>query len=340
MRVLTQQKGYIAAILLLAVLAGAEGVLYVSLQSSYISLQSDYSELYNAYSSLQAEKSSLELDYMRLSGSYDLLQIKYKDLEQRYNNCIQDYNSLLGDYNSLLEEYNGLLENYSALRKDYEIEAILRMGNSLASYYDIVRKESGSWQSNAQMVQFAAKLALHSLGRYYWPLLESEFYKNVGKHSYDVAWAMLNAALSLTGATASQDPVERIARILDFIKRHIHYEYDVKDVILAPAETLTFKSGDCDDFTILAAALFEAVGIDSAVALFKHQDPGAEKQYHWMVLVHLDDLGEYSYWYYSDLTSIGLASGKWIKIEPQLTIENQGSEWVGKWSLLAAAPLD
>lgn len=340
MRVLTQQKGYIVAIVLLAVLAGAEGVLYVPLQSSYISLQSDYSELDNAYNALQAEHSSLELDYIRLNGSYDLLQIEYEGLEQRYNDRLEDYNSLVDDYNSLLDDYDSLLEDYNVLREDYETETILRIGNSLASYYDIVRKESGSWQSNTQMAQFAANLALHSLGRIYWPSLENEFYQDVGKHSYDVAWAMLNTTLRLTGATASQDPTERVARILDFIKQHIHYEYDVKDVILAPAETLTFKSGDCDDFTMLAAALFEAVGIDSAVAFFKHQDPGAEKQYHWMVLVHLDDLGEYGYWYYSDLTSMGLASGKWIKIEPQTTIENQGSEWAGKWDLLAVAPLD
>lgn len=107
-----------------------------------------------------------------------------------------------------------------------------------------------------------------------------------------------------------------------------------------PAETLGFKSGDCDDFTILAAALFGAVGTDSAVAFFSHQDPEAEKQYHWMVQVHLDNLREYGYRYYSDLTSIGLAAGTWIRIKPQRTIENQHSKWAGQWNLPAAAPLD
>ena len=76
--------------------------------------------------------------------------------------------------------------------------------------------------------------------------------------------------LGLTQANSGQTATDRIRRVLDFINQHIHYEYDVDDILLAPAETLGFKSGDCDDFTILAAALFEAVGIDSAVSFFSH----------------------------------------------------------------------
>ena len=333
MRILTQLKGYLAAIVLLAVFAGAEGVLYVQLQGSYSSLSRAYGVVEESYSNLQS-------DYSNLDNAHSAFQAEYDSLRVDYNSLTDSYSALQNDYGFLEQTYNDLLEDYSDLLGDYENESILRIGNSLASYYDILRKESGSWQSNTQMAQFAAKLALHSIGRNCWPSLENEFYQDVGEHSYDMAWALLDTVLGLTGAETSQTPTERIRRILDFIDQHIHYEYDVDDILLAPAETLGFKSGDCDDFTILAASLFETVGIDSAVAFFKHQDPGAEKQYHWMVLVHLDDLGEYGYWYYSDLTNMGLEAGKWIKIEPQCTMENQDSEWVGQWNLLAAAPSD
>ena len=326
MRILTPLKGYLAAIVLLAVLAGTEGALYVQLQSSYSSLSRAYNGVQDSYSSLQS-------DYSSLDNTYNALQAEYNSLSV-------DYTSLRSSYYTLQNDYGLLEQTYNNLQVNYETETILRIGNSLASYYDILRKESGSWQSNTQMAQFAAKLALHSLGRNCWPSLENEFYQDVSEHSYDMAWALLDTVLGLTGANTSQTPTERIRRILDFINAHIHYEYDVDDILLAPAETLGFKSGDCDDCTILAAALFEAVGIDSAVAFFRHQDPGAEKQYHWMVLVHLDNLGEYGYWRYSDLASMGLEAGTWIKIEPQYTIENQVLEWVGKWNLLAAAPLD
>jgi len=331
--VLTQSRGYTAAIVLLAIVAGAEGVLYIPLQGSYLSLQDDYSRLNNAYNTLQAEHGSLNADYTSVTDSYNDLQNDYDILEQYCNNLLEDYNSLYDDYDFLLEDY-------SVLSEDYEAEITLRIGNSLESYYDVVREKFGTWQSNTQMAQFAANLVSHSLGRIYWTSLENEFYQDVGEHSHDVAWAILNAALDLTGATTSQDPTERIAKILDLIDQYFHYEYDIEDVILAPAETLTFRSGDCDDFTMLAAALFEAVDIESAVAFFKHQDPGAEKKYHWMVLVHLDDLGEYGYWHYDDLTSMGLASGQWIIIEPQKTVDDQRSDWVGQWDLLAAAPLE
>jgi hypothetical protein len=88
--------------------------------------------------------------------------------------------------------------------------------------------------------------------------------------------------------------------------------------------------------TILAATLFEAVGIDSAIGLFKND----YNQYHAMVLIHLEDLGSYGYWYYSDLVSYGLESGKWIEIEPQLPIQHQNDDWLEQWDIIAAAPLD
>ena len=84
------------------------------------------------------------------------------------------------------------------------------------------------------------------------------------------------------------------------------------------------------------AALLEAVGIDTAIGLFKNK----KGEYHAMILVHLEDLEGYDYWYYSDLTDKDLEEGRWIIIEPQTTIENQSDEWIKQWRLLVAAPLD
>ena len=72
-----------------------------------------------------------------------------------------------------------------------------------------------------------------------------------------------------------------------------------------PSETLAFRSGDCTSFSILAASMFEAVGIKSAIGFFRNN----RGEYHAMVLVHLNDLGSYNYYYYyynNDLTSYGL----------------------------------
>ena len=59
-----------------------------------------------------------------------------------------------------------------------------------------------------------------------------------------------------------------------------------------------------------------------------------------MTLIHLDSLGSYPYYYYSDLTSLGLQSGEWIEIEPQTTIDKQSTEWVDQWEIFVAAEVE
>ena len=63
-------------------------------------------------------------------------------------------------------------------------------------------------------------------------------------------------------------------------------------------------------------------------------------EYHAAILVHLESLGSYGNWYYSDLTRMGLSEGKWIIIEPQLTIEQQHDYWDADWDLDEVAPVD
>lgn len=112
----------------------------------------------------------------------------------------------------------------------------------------------------------------------------------------------------------------------------------MNNVFLAPVETLSFKSGDCDDFSILAATLFECENIESAIGFFRNDDG----DYHAMVLVRLDNLAGYSgFYYYDDLTHRDLSEGRWIKIEPQSPIESQGeSTWMAQWVLDVVADIE
>ncbi len=87
---------------------------------------------------------------------------------------------------------------------------------------------------------------------------------------------------------------------------------------------------------ILTSALFEGVGIDSAVAFFKDNKGG----YHLMTLVHLESI-DTAYYSFDDLTGKGLSEGRWIIIEPQRRIDYQGDEeWFGQWDLMAAAEVE
>jgi len=57
--------------------------------------------------------------------------------------------------------------------------------------------------------------------------------------------------------------------------------------------------------------------------------------------VHLNDINGTGYAYYEDLTSFDLSPGKWIKIEPQGTIDRQGDEdWIRQWNIKMAIEID
>jgi len=308
---------------------------YISQLSGEVELlETSVGHLEEENSALEAEKTSLQLELTETEASLSSLQANYEELDEFYETLYETYERTYNDYtDSLL---------------DLQIEQVLRIGNSLESYYDSLRSGLGptgsdNWwwtptESIWQMeVEFAVNLAQHDLWRIYWPDYETDYEDLTGENSYETAWNKLRDVASCIDLSVSDAPEVKIEEILAFLNENIHYELEINDVFLAPIETLGFKSGDCDDFSILAAALFEYFDVDSAVGFFKND----ANEYHAMVLVDLDDLGGYGYWYYDDLTGYGLPEGKWIKIEPQSTIEYQSDDdWMGQWNILVAQELE
>ncbi len=327
---------------------------------SYVQLQNRNSELGSLYEELEGRLSRLEGRYFELQKQYDLLYEEYSSLEASHRNLSRDYSNLRDKYRSFVElaslqgdyererEYVIGKEAYIVLlreanirlQRDQEVETVLQIGNTLESFYDLVRHEKEligyRWTDHQKDASFATDLALHDLGFNCWPSIENAYYSSTGIRSYEMAKQRIDEVVDLIGLQGYYTPTAKIRRILEFIVQNIHFEHEVHDVYLAPTETLGLRSGDCEDFSILASALFEAVGIDSAFGIFRSK----EDEYHGLVLVHLDDLIGYEYWSYSDLTDWGLDEGKWIVIEPQYTIGKQHSDWMGELSLIAISPLD
>jgi hypothetical protein len=239
---------------------------------------------------------------------------------------------------SLKASLDNLTATNTQLTSEQQVSEALRIGHLLADYYDEVRdaNSTSSWWGATSTLQgkvkFAADLARHGLGQIYWVDYENTYFRLAKEHSYTTARRDLDGVLNVIGISSTDLSIQKIDKVLDFISAHITYENDMNEAYLAPMETLGFLSGDCDDYAILAAALFEAVGIDSAVGFFNNGSSS-----HAMTLVHLDDISPYGCWYYSNLTSYGLQAGTWLKIEPQATIENQMTDWVHQWSIEAAA---
>ena len=280
-----------------------------------------------------ADIKSLREENSRLKDQISSLQNQVYDLQLQLN--LEEANVSRID-----EEFQALQNKYEALKRDYQVTNELKIGNSLTSFYDYLRHEKGfsgdaSYRATDEdRVQFAVNLVLHDLNRFSWPSIEDEYYEKIGIHSYDAAWNMMQIALNNTGIEEDDTMVEEIEKTLAFLNNYLEYETEFDNIFRAPVETLSMKHGDCEDYAILASAFFEAVGIDSAIGFFKN----IEDEYHAMVLIHIEDLGDHGFWYFDDLTTLGLREGRWIIIEPQYEIEHQEyDEWMSQWSLNVVA---
>jgi len=218
----------------------------------------------------------------------------------------------------------------------------LNAGNSLTSFYDVLRDEEGLTGGGRQKnmykeIKFGRDLIKHSLGENIRATLEKEYRKDTGISSYSQAYELLKIAYNQTKVMTSDSDTEKVAKILEYVNDLLDFESDMNDVFRAPAEVLTVRTGDCDDYCFLAAALFEEAGIETAIGFYENDNDNG----HTMNLLHLEELEGYSYYSYDDLTSKGLRSGKWIQIEPQRYINDQNDEeWMENWELRLAEEID
>ncbi|MEM2904957.1 MAG: transglutaminase-like domain-containing protein [Candidatus Bathyarchaeia archaeon] len=251
---------------------------------------------------------------------------------------------------SLTSQVASLQAQYAAVQNSLAASQLLYIGTALETYYDYVRANcytfgletigEEKWSNYPNYynisVSFAANLASHDIGNLWWPTLETgcDYYNYTGEYSYETSSRIMQGAMTLAGVYSSDSDVTKTEKILAFIHSVVHYEHRMLDHMWFPCETLAFRSGDCTSFSILAAAMLEAAGIKAAVAFFTNSTLGG----HAMVLVHLDNLGAYGYWYYGNLTGYGLTSGRWILIEPQYaSLSQQDDAWISYWSLKACA---
>jgi hypothetical protein len=278
------------------------------------------------------------------------LEDEIQDYEEEINRLNQEKNNLnqytaslekkqekLEEDNSNLTKIIDLMEGeISTVKEKLDLETNFQIGNSLTSFYEVLRHEYGldggtGAHATYKELDFAAKMISHDLGNEIWPILSEEYYDKIGNYSYIQAKNILDKAVSLCEINDSDERCEKLDKILRFISKNISYEHEINDISRAPVETLNLASGDCEDYSILAVALCEAAGLDAALASFTDQ----ENQGHVMILVYMDDLGPGRWFtYYKDLHELGLKKGKWIIIEPQAPIDYQpDAEWLSQWDI-------
>jgi hypothetical protein len=233
-------------------------------------------------------------------------------------------------------------KKYDETRMEYQISEALRPNSTVVEYYEIFKSYyvvdiGDNWSSKLAAeyaVDFCADLARHDIGTSQWQALESSYYKKTGTYSYLESRMKLNLFLNLSGVQSDDTPSVKIEKILEEVDGFVNYVPDIRERFNSPWETLWLRSGDCDDYSILVAALFKLANIDSAITFLWNNSLGG----HAAVLVHLDSLGIYNCSSYDNLTGLGLSEGRWVFIEPQATIDLQ-MDYPGKlqkWTITAA----
>lgn len=84
------------------------------------------------------------------------------------------------------------------------------------------------------------------------------------------------AATNVTFLTPEKDEPGELLKIFAFVQGNVRYVKDVHDVeTLSTAEkTLLGKVGDCDDKSVLLAAMFESVGYPTRFVVAGYNEPG------------------------------------------------------------------
>ena len=206
---------YVVPLIVLVVSASLEGLAYLQLQMRYVELQNNYDGIKVLYSTLNSSYHLLNMNYERLSREYFEAQSNLESVTQSLVVLQSQHADLLEDYGSLEKKYEELRRSYLSLETTHKIDEVMRIGNSLESYYDVVRAEKGPkrWWTEQMRVNFCADLAMHDLGRNVWPTLESNYVEIAGEHSYETAKRKIDAII----AEASSDYRSRP----DFILHHI-----------------------------------------------------------------------------------------------------------------------
>jgi hypothetical protein len=342
-------KGVAISLSVLVVILAVSNVLI------FTSLQNRVTALNNENIVLQNQINSVNTTYRNYASTHTYLNSEYNILNNEKTQLQIWLEGNLSRVNLLNTQLRNLQNSYQILQSTYQnlLQQPAPIGTALETYYDYVRANSitfglepigeerwtdyPNYYDNS--VSFAAVLAAHDVGNAYWPIMEtgSDYYAFTGEYSYQTSSRIMEQAFTLAGISYSDSSTTKIDKILGFINSIIHYESRCLDHMWFPCETLTFHSGDCTSFSILAGAMLEEAGIKSAIGFFTNS---TKSEGHAMVLVHLDNLGQHGYYYFNDLTSYGLTSGKWIIIEPQcssLTIQDKYLDWIASWSIAAAS---
>ena len=287
------------SLVVVCVLAGVLGILYIQMDNKYNDLSSKYRDL---------------------TGDYDDLSEEYEELLNNYQILSGDYNTLFDDYNVLQSAYDGICSiiKQSILPVQYSIfaEAVRRYYIPIYINDDLTIKEQYMGYA-----EFCRDIILHDSGQYNAFSEVSDAFSDAlrfGSDTMYLAWYIMWLTLypwlpNWDGFGLTGNELTDIDTIIDWCIDEIDYEYDSSiiqgqeyfsgDYIKFPVETAFRTMGDCEDQSILTSAYLESCGFETAIVIFHDSNhPTLGEFYHAVALVHIEDTD--AFW--SNYPSCGL----------------------------------
>ena len=224
--------------------------MYNGLNQAYEELNETYTTLKHEYGLLNASYRSLSLRYEMLEADFTLLLRSYSELENAYLELSENYTRLRSDYEGLDKEYSDLESDYETLKKAYE--GLLEAQEDLKLWYERLRSKV-NFRILANMGEECERYITPQD-----PLVVETVFKIVGR------WAN----------QTDEDGVRRdFKKIFDWVRYDIVYSSDpvepwlpliggevnwTRDYWRFPNETITEKTGDCEDQALLLSSMLKA----------------------------------------------------------------------------------
>ena len=216
----------------------------------------------------QAQMDSLSEGYESESNSIiDQLQKQIDNINQRLGNTNSEYEELESDYQKLQNDYAELSDKYDELMDDYSLilgELPLTPDRTSTE----VISKTYQWNYNGKSWELSTSI----------PLSISDFYENQERiptddysvyvtHPFDDEY--LRTIIEKLNVIAIQEDLtesEKVNLLISFVQS-LPYTYDnvstpYDEYPRFPVETLVFGGGDCEDTSILTAALLYEMGYD------------------------------------------------------------------------------
>ncbi|MEM0506555.1 MAG: transglutaminase domain-containing protein [Thermosphaera sp.] len=196
---------------------------------------------------------------------------------------------------SMLNEYSNpeiILQNtsyYIPAGRRVSISFYATSGATISLYitvqnYDIIVRiydPSGSLILSQRASELSYSFSALSTGTYVLEL-DNRYSLNTGKQVF----VSLKAVVSLD----INDPVYKTMAIAHWVGSNVKYVSDPNgfEYVAPPLETLRVRAGDCDDFAVLLASLYESIGLDAVIGLVDTNGDGVVDHAATMVYLNMD----------------------------------------------------